>query len=374
MAIPQLTHRAAQMAQSCLNVPRRSLHRAVDYAYMKLWNKQGIDFQNEMNQPIGSEANPGKNMYESPELVESILKTQVAFKEEGQTSFLHAMPAASKVVRKFRKVVYLENHFHLRSPKDPLCQNSLEDAQSRLPREEKERRSDLLSMSYGLTSGVRPLESAASWGFINHFGEKEQAFPLLEQYRAVLDEGGLEPNSESYFYFFKKGWNLIRKYCRLKVGDFLVIGIPEGQADRFVYDAKPYNLPTGAKASEVAQDPERFEESLKQEKTHMAAMILCKETFDPRSGIRVVDAGDETEVSSVCKGRRFVPRKEIPEYANLASSAATAFETEQKKHRREADLELESLAEEFAVFRKDPKRRYSGEVPEGDAPYFESLP
>ncbi len=336
---------AAQMHST---TAKRNLHRSADFTYVKLWNEKG-------GFSLGG-GTASKNMHDSPSLVERTMKTMTAMGEKGYTPFLHAMPAASRVVRKFTAVILPvgDRHYkYLRSPsgyQESLTEVSSNTAPTGIA---GGWRSDLLSMSYGLTSGVEPLESAASWGFQNHFG-KEQNFSMSNLYRDTLDKSGLDPKSESYNHFWKRGRDLIRDYSRLGVGDFLVIGVPKKDVDKFAYDSSPFNIPTGEKASSVADNPERHKQSLFKQRTHMATLRLCRETVSPESSIRMVDAHDEREVEMFCSGMKFKKMGEIQEFRGLVSTSPTHFEKNQLERRKELDRNLETLAKDFETYRRNP--------------------
>lgn len=332
--------------------PARALHRAPDYQYMQIWKKSGGSFGIEP-------AESASRMYQSPKLVEEILRVQTAMKERGYIPFLHAMPASSKLVMKFAEILYqnttIEKIYfkYLRTKNDIFTQNkeTITSISVIQETEMKQQQSSRLSMSYALTSGIENLESAASWGFVNHFG-KEQYFAVLNHFKSLGIEKVIGKHP-SFPEFMEKANALIRRYNRLEVGDFIVLGIPCEKVSKYVYDSKPFNIPTGKKALEVAENPEKHVDSLFKNRTHMATMLINNETLDPDSGIIMVDARDEGE--QYCSGFSTTPMKEIEIYKGLVSSVDTRFEKEQMEKRKKIDAELESFIQQFKEMVLDPK-------------------
>jgi hypothetical protein len=327
------------IARPCFQrVSRRHFHGTPDRVYLDIWNRAGIDFAQHTE----------KNMRQSPEQVKRIMQTSATMQRQGRVPFLHARPAGDKVIMKFHEAArptkpgaFIK---YLRSPSGPFAQRTRERAWSQLPREETGAATpDILSLSYALASGIRPLESASSWGFVNHF-KNQQYFPLVQQLRDCFESVGLTEHALEYFG--AQGRALIRQYNRLETGDFFVVGIPESIVDRYLYDAKPYNVPTGKKASEVAADPAAHLDTLLSQGTHMAAMPVCAQIFDPDSGISVVNASDPREVVAFCGGDDLV----IDPFSTLVSAQPTEFEATQLTQRKKIDVALAALIEEFVAY------------------------
>lgn len=331
-------------------MPKRYLHRAPDRRYLELWKKQGVNYAKALSKETR------KNLYNSPKLVEQILRASTVATLRGHIPFLHAAPAAAKLLMKMYEAdhssIKLPFFKFLRSPKSCEGQANLEKAKTWIPNAEfGGPYPGLLSQSYALTSGVRPLETAASWGFSNH-GGRRQYFNLMDIYKRFLQETGIDRNTQAYDYFLAKGSELIRKYNRLKVGNFLVMGISKPDVARYVYDCKPYNVPTGKDAVDVAEHPERHTDTLDSEQTHMATTFLCKDTLTPNSGISIVDANDPDEVEAFCAGQTLTPMKDVEAFHDLVSPIPTAFESEQEEQMKKVDASMETLLAQFRSYRQ----------------------
>lgn len=329
-------------------IQRRYTHRSSSYAYAEIWKRQKIDYVAQMGRP---------HFQYSPKLINRILSVETAMRVQGLTSFVHAMPAGAKVLTEFSAAIYQNasnpwNRYfkYLRCPDTALPWEKAVKQISAGP--EKSQKPHLLSVSYALLSGIRPLESAASWGFVNHFGN-EQNLSLLSNLEALLQR----EDSRVRAYFRDKGWQLIRQYGRLQVGDFLVMGVPESKLSRFVYDSAPYNIPTGRDVRSVAREPHKHLDSLMKEETHMASLIVCKETLDPRSGLVMVIANDEEEVAAFCGNRHFKPMQEVALYQEVLKTKDTGFEEQEREKRKQIDAQLKFLVQEFVAMRRDPQRQ-----------------
>lgn len=290
-------------------------------------------------------------MHQFPRTVQQVVGTEVVMKMNGLVPFVHAMPAASKVLMKFYEASKPHNQpyfLYLRSPFYTPDRDQIP------PPKEGCESSYHLSLGYSLTSGIQPLESPASWGFVNHFGP-ECRNKMNDAFYSFLKEAGLLPNSNAFVYFQKKGYALIRKYCRFNVGEFVVFGISPEKVDRYVYDAKPYNLPTGEKASDVASHPKRYQNTLKERGQLMASMVLCKETLLPnRNLVMVLASGSDFFRASV----PMTPMNSVAEFDGVTNLMDTSFETKEHQERATLNAELEKLAEEFGQYRKDPKKTF----------------
>jgi hypothetical protein len=296
------------------------------HTYLKMWKDLRIDYLERLD--------VGSRMRESPKLVDRIVRVEAAMKTRGLVPFVHAMPAGAKVPMQF----YGEQQRffkHLR-PKSLPFMLDYEEARSAIPQtQERTQKLHLLSVSYALTSGVLSHESAASWGFVNHFGNHQNEM-LQAQFRKVIEES----NQQHKSYFLERGNVLIRKFGRLSVGDFLVIGVPKNKLSRWFYDSKPYNVPSGRDIASVVEDPRRYKKELAKEGTHMATMIICKETLSSDSGLMIVRANDSDEVKSFTKERVCKLGFKRPKVGTL--------EKEESQTRAVLDRELDRLCQEFS--------------------------
>lgn len=258
--------------------------KSKSHTYLKIWKDRHIDFHSKMP----------PEMERHPEVVHNILKIEAFLQERGLVSFVHASPAGSKVLSELYNALYGAHQFfsYLR-PKDKRYMVTYQRAIKGIPQTKiEESKPHLLSVSYALTSSITPLESAASWGFRNHFG-CEQNFALLRELDMILDEENLP--AEAKMHLKEKGWQLIRFYGRQKVGNFHIIGVPNHKVSRYFYDSRPYNVPTGKEVLAVAEDPAGHLETLMSE-GHQATMVICDETLDPKSGLVTVTANTHEEV------------------------------------------------------------------------------
>jgi hypothetical protein len=178
---------------------------------------------------------------------------------------------------------------------------------------------------------------------------------MMDLYRSFLQDTGIAEDDAVRDYFLAKGGELIRKYNRLKVGDFLVMGLPKASVDRYVYDCKPFNVPTGKNALDVAEHPERHADSLMSEKTHMTTMLLCEETLHPDCGISIVDASNPAEAETFCAGHTLAPMKDVEAFQDLVSKEPTDFEKEQEGQKKKVDAELDAFIKHFHSYRQTGK-------------------
>lgn len=231
----------------------------------------------------------GKKMQGSKTLVQQIVKVESAMIKKGYVPFVHAMPASSKIVMglydelKGRKAFFK----YFRNPFSNEI-DSHEKMLQKVPNTGFQKKPHLLSMSYALTCNNSPLESAASWGFANHYGN--------ETYFSMVDEIAKLNIHDS---FKQKARALIREANRQPIGIFYVIGVPKQSLSRWVYDSLPYNLPTGRSVEDVIKNPTVADGGT------IASLVISKETLDPDSGLVVVEANDQSEVEEFCKGMEF---------------------------------------------------------------------
>src|SRR5437660_12852137 len=80
-------------------LPRRRYHHSPSQNYLKLWNKYGVNYKKRM-------ADDSPNMYQMPKVVYQTMQTEAAMKRMGYVPFVHATPAAAKVLRKFNELVF----------------------------------------------------------------------------------------------------------------------------------------------------------------------------------------------------------------------------------------------------------------------------
>ena len=319
---------------------KRSLHRSPDFRYLEIWKRSAVLFQEHY-----------KDIYLYPRLVNQILRTAAASKIKGFIPFIHAVPASLNVVQK----VWM--HHGIRSPGSVYAERSYEEALQEIPSKlVRVPRPGLLSMSYALTSGVSCLETAASWGFRNHF-KTEQCSSMTDKLYQSLQSIGVKADS----YFARKGRYLIYQYAQLNVGDFLVINIPPDMVERYVFDSCPYNVPTGRKAIDVALHPKDYvKDLLEAPNTHIANLVLCKETLGKDSKISIVRANASAEVDCFCKDVSLLPMHEIEIFDGLTSASFTRQEEDYLARRMELDRDLESYAKRL---QEDRGREIFEEVP-----------
>lgn len=255
---------------ACKRMPVRSLHRGPDHQYVDFWKRLNVSYIQELGKA-------GENMYRSPACVQNVLRVMSVMKMRGFIPFLHAMPAASRVPMRFTEAIYPTDvegdrpFTHIRPPR-PEFMISRDQVVSMVPRRAEGRpMPHLLSMSPALTAGVKNKESAASFGFVNH-DKEEQYFPIVSQVEELLKEVQNRISFEAYAAVSKKSAGLVRRFNRLEVGDFFVIGVPREKAARFVYPSLPYNVPTGGNILDMVNHPDI--ETLRAEGTHMATMLL----------------------------------------------------------------------------------------------------
>lgn len=263
---------------SPLTVSRRWYSTSPSSVYLKRWTEQGIHY-------VGSMGSTGKKMQRSRELIQQIIKVESAMVRKSLAPFVHAVPASAKVVMGFYDAVKGPKPFfkYLRNP-------FLADSRGqKIPsKDDFGKKPNCLSMSYALTCNILPLESAASWGFVNHFGN-ESYFPMIDEVAKLNIPESFKVQARS----------LIREANRLEIGNFLVIGVPKNRLSRWVYDSLPYNHPTGLTVEEVIQNPKVSDGGT------LATLIVSKETLDPESGLVMVEASDPDEVNRFCKGMEF---------------------------------------------------------------------
>jgi hypothetical protein len=324
-----------------VSVPKRFTHRASSFAYLKQWQMHKVDYASKMATPFYVDQNPGVNMYNSPEKVRQILCVEAAMKMRGLTPFVHAMPASSRVLLEFYKIFSPSHRSQpIRSPFD--SHRGLNEIRKNLPKEtDRVPRSDLLAVSYALTSNTVPLESAASWGFVNHFG-KEQYYPMVDRLSSVLSEWEKRSGRKVPDSFLVRGRSLISHYNRLKVGDFFIFGVPPGKLTSWMYDSGPYFVPTGRDIRAIVDQPQ-----VEETEGTLATLMLGKEVLSPSSALTVVSSD---EADRFCHGFNLVEPSKIALYDPILNSAPTAFEKEEKEARKHMEEKLGHLLSDFKTW------------------------
>jgi hypothetical protein len=187
------------------------------------------------------------------------------------------------------------------------------------------------------------LESAASWGFKNHFG-KEQYFPMVEHLNTFFAEWQKRSRKQVPTCFLDRGRNLISEYNRLAVGQFFVLGVPANKLTDWMYDAKPFYIPTGKDIRSVVEKP-----AISADEGTIATLMLAKEVLNPTSGLVVISV-DKTD--SFCKGLDLIDPSYIPLYRSITCSASTAFEEREMKVRDQLQLKLKQFSSDFMEWSK----------------------
>jgi hypothetical protein len=315
-------------SRSCIKAPPVIWCRSFSCDYRPLWEKINVAFSPFLD----------KRMSESTHLNRQIKRVESSMHQKGYVTFIHAMPAGMKVVNTLRSCFYgvPENRFfkYIREPDNIWRFKDIKTVTGY--------HRHLLSVSYSMTSGVAGLESAASWGFGNH-GKGECYGMVRNVFVDFLKKIEMAPDASQYF--LDHGDRLIRRYGRLNVGNFEVIGAHPDLVGKYFFDSSPYNQPTGKDVLSVARYPEKHLDTLKQYKTHMATAILCKELLHPASKIVFVTANDDDEVDAFCDNfERSVTRSD--------------FEKEEQCRREKCNQELDIIAAEFAKILKGEKRKY----------------
>ena len=326
---------ACRSAPRCFPaVQKRFTHRAPSYAYMQEWERHKVDFVEKLDS-----SHQGKHLVQSPRLVSQILKTESAMKQRKFVPFVHAMPASSKVLLELYKTASPPNKPFVKRLRSPFEKpKSLTELRTRIPQtQDRIQRPEFLSASYALTCNTTTLESAASWGFANHFG-REQLVPMNSQLQAFVSNLEAQAGKKMPEELVQRARDLIRVYNRLKVGDFYVIGVPPSKLSSWMYDAKPYYVPTGRDIRKVAREPKTTAEE-----GTIATLLLADEVLRPDSGLIAVEANNALEVEQFAYGLRFKPPEELPEYRMILRENETSFEASENAQRASLGRELESL-------------------------------
>lgn len=315
-------------------VQKRFTHRASSHAYLKEWERHKVDFVDK----LGS-SHQGKHLTQSPQLVAQILKTESAMKQRKFVPFVHAMPASSKVLLELYKTASSPDKPFVKRLRSPFeKRKSLSELRRSVPQtEDRVQRPEFLSASYALTSNTVPLESAASWGFANHFGREQYSSmqSQLEFFVADLEKRADKKLPEE---LVQRAKDLIRVYNRLEVGDFYVLGVPPSKLSSWMYDAKPYYVPTGRDIQDVARTPRTTAEE-----GTIATLLLAHEVLQPDSGLIAVEANNPLEVEQFAYGLRFRPPEEVSAFRAILREKATPFEASENALRTSLDRELDSL-------------------------------
>jgi len=343
--------------QRCANygfqagVQKRYTHRSPSYAYLDLWQKHKVEYSKEMNRPF---------MLQSPQLVSQILRVESTMKQKGYVPFLHAMPASSKVLLEFYKTASprVPHPFwkFFRSPFDPHFMG-LKELRKKIPsQDDRVQRPEFLSMSYALTSNTEGLESAASWGFVNHFG-REQYFPMMNNLQSAMSDWEKRSGRKIPAPFFDRARMLIRQYNRLSVGNFYCFGIPPAKVADWMYDSKPYYVPTGRDILDIVRHPRLRDRN----SGTIATLILAKEVMTPSSGWVAVCAND-SEADQFCKGRKLVPPGKVSLYREILAASPTEFEERERAQRLVLDENLKALMSDLKEWVKTGKEIPSQDV------------
>jgi hypothetical protein len=218
-------------------------------------------------------------------------------------------------------------------------------------REVQSQKADLLSTSYALTCNIKPLESAASWGFVNHFGN-QQYVPMIQELSSFAQEVENATGRKIPEVFYRRGAQLIREYNRLDVGNFFVLGVPRDRLASWVYDSLPYNVPTGKKVETIVDTPDVSREGT------LATVVLSKDVLDPESGLVIVEANDLAQVEAFCRGLSFTEPSEFEEFRSIAD-----FSKDEADSRANIDQKLDILSADFTRWLK------AGEEPSPNSVY-----
>lgn len=290
----------------------------------------------------------GENMRKSPTLVGRIVKMESAMAQKGLIPFVHAMPASVRVAFAFYRTVQQNGSFQqLRSPFD-VTLGSRDEMWKQVPKEEeRSQKPNLLSASYALTCNTTPLESAASWGFQNHFGS-EQFFSMMAILNSFFETAEKEWGRPVPLSFRERSRRLVMEYNRLKTGCFFVLGVPKHQLSKWVYDSKPYNVPTGRSIEAVVENPELAVDG------NIATLVVSKETQNPASGLAMVEANDGSAVAKFSEGLSFRDPNGFAEYRGLFGPPSP-FETEEEVARETVDAKLRTLMADVQSWRKTRK-------------------
>lgn len=276
-----------------------------------------------------------EKMEHTPSLVSRIVQVQRRMAFDGLAPFVHAAPASANVPFAFYRTVQRTNPFFqpLRSPIDPQIR-SVQEMWKKVPSAEiKAPKPNLLSVSYPFPSNTSHLEFAADWGCCNHFGN-EQWFLMcgilcsfFNQYKTTFKEE-IPPSFE------ERARHLIIEYNRLKVGTFLVVGVPKNRLPEWMYDSKPYNIPTGRSIEEVFANPERAADG------NFATLVISRESLDPDSGIVVVDANNPSQVRRFCVSEPW-----------LDLESPSSREADEEAERKRLNCKLRTLIDDFQYWR-----------------------
>lgn len=279
-----------------------------------------------------------------PSLVRRIIQVQRSMVHEGLVPFVHAAPAAANIPFAFYQSVQRTRPFFqpLRSPIDPAIMSAQEMRKKIPSMEDKKQKTNFLSLSYPFPCNTTDLESAVDWGRCNHYGN-EQWFMIcnildsfFDHYNKTFDQK--IPNS-----FKERAMNLVAEHNRLGVGTFLVLGVPANRLSEWMYDSKPYNVPTSRLIEDVLANPESASDS------NFATLMISRECLDPTSGLIAVQANHPSQVERFCKRRPFI--------GAMDQTSVSSFESEEEAKRIRLDGKIRVLMDDFQYWRKHGKER-----------------
>lgn len=140
--------------------------------------------------------------------------------------------------------------------------------------------------------------------------ERSRLFAYSMIADALLKKG---TTPEAFLQMCDKIHPLFNQAEKLRIGQILVLGIPQSLLASSVYHSKKYGTPTQMSLEEVLDSLSSSEIPSIGCQTRL---LLCKETLDPKSGIEMINLMDEEAVSNYCGELDFLDESEIQEIVN----------------------------------------------------------
>jgi hypothetical protein len=167
-------------------------------------------------------------------------------------------------------------------------------------------------------------------GNVSILGSERSRLFAYSMIAVALLNKGISP--EAIVEVFDKIHPLFNQAENLRIGQILILGVPQSLLASSVYHSKKYGTPTQMNLEEVLDS---LSSSEIPSVGCQARLLLCKETLDPKSGIEMINLMDEEAISNYCGELDSPDESEIQEIVNKKV-------TDEEERNREAFTNLKN--------------------------------
>ncbi len=355
----QQNHCAQIKAHS--GMQKRYAHRSSDSAFLKKAQSvhSGVNFQEKAVE----------NWSHFPNMSERVWTTAGVMKSQGFFPFYHAQSSAMRPYRIFLETIQsksVESYFRpFRIPRSYMFMSHSEIVDKiqrfintygsvawtpgvwnqmavRMDADPFFRR-HLVSLSYSVVH-TQFQESAYHYLFQNKSSVDEDSVMefLDEECEFPIKISGMSDKKEK---IIKQMHSFAHQYHSLSTGTLYIVGIPIDSAQRFVFDAKSFGIPTGNELSKILKDPTSSPRAFSDEEGGMQArLMLFDETMRASSNIQVVDATDPDECARYVKGKAYTNPRSLTEFEPFFKVKTSKIENKDEIQRAMLDSEVRKFA------------------------------